>query len=240
MKHLCSVICTTLLFSLPLAAQEKLADRVSSQAQCIRAVQHSIDAINQVTDVAFPAHKKALNSARRKAENLLAQGNCQEAQKTLSTILPLLRQLQEIYLQNQLEDLEYLFLSPISLEQRAMLRDGIALLKSLKEKGQIEEAIFVAGYLNESFDTPPALSPEQRRNALYQDALEAIDMWYEWGQETFKPTAAQTLQQWQQKFIQLITAVWTDVSLSEEETALRYDKILDQAEEEFTTLTRSN
>ena len=241
MKQLLSAVCLTVLFALPLAAQEKLADRVSAQAACIRTVQHSIDAINQVTDVAFPAQKKALEVTRHQAENFLLQGNCQEAQKTLSAILPLLHQLQEVYLQNQLEDLEHLFLGPSSLEQRAMLREGIALLKSLREKGQTEEAIFVANYLDESFDTPPALSPEQRRYAMYQDALEAIDMWYEWGQETVsKSTAQQTIQTWHEKFIQLINAVRTDTSVSEEEMAVMYENILDKAEAEFNQLLNTN
>lgn len=239
MKHILSAGVLAVLCALPLSAQnhQNLSDRIESQAACIRSVQHTLYAIDKVSSVALPDQNAVLTHARKRAEYLLAQNDCQGAQRTLNIVQPVLKIVQETYLQVQTEDLEHLFLGPSTLEQRAMLRSGLQLLDELKEKGLLEEAIFAADYLDESFDTPPALSAEQRRDAYYHDAMETIDMWYQWGlSEANFPDKEQQFKRLQQKFVREITDIWTDSSLSEENMAAQYEELLDRAEVEFNQL----
>lgn len=119
-----------------------------------------------------------------------------------------------------------------------MLRSGMQLLNELKDKGNLDEAIFVAAYLDESFDTPPALSPEQRRDAYYHDALEGLDLLYQLVATDENTPAQKRLQQVYKKYTLMITDTRTNDTLSEENLARAYEDMLNQAEEEFSQVTK--
>lgn len=240
MKHLFSAVCVALLFTwgLPAAAQNNLSGKVSAQTSRSYAVEHYLRSLDKVFGAATQEQQTVLLNARQQAETFLLQGKYQEALRTLQNIQPVLQNVQARYLETQLEELNLLFMGPSTLEQRAMLRSGMQLLNELKDKGNLDEAIFVAAYLDESFDTPPALSPEQRRDAYYHDALEGLDLLYQLVATDENTPAQKRLQQVYKKYTLMITDTRTNDTLSEENLARAYEDMLNQAEDEFSQVTK--
>ncbi|WP_428073707.1 hypothetical protein [Candidatus Avelusimicrobium luingense] len=216
----------------------KASANLKKQIKCTTALTQWEQSFEDVKSAANNEQMRILTNALQEAKRLCQQDKCEEGLAVLIAVKDVLKTVQMQWIDNQLEDLDLLFMGPSTVEQRAMLRNNMRLIRNYQKQGQLEKAIQLAKSSEDDFDNPPTLTPKQLRRAHYEDAMEQMDIFYELAEPAIKgdPQMRRLLEKVNTRVQYEIYNVWKDTTLDDTAQLLAYEKILNQAEAELENL----
>lgn len=222
----------------------KTTANLKKQVKCLTALTQWEKSFTSVKSAATNEQMDILTNALNQAKQLYRQGRCEEGQAVLTAVNDVLETVQHQWLDNELEDLDRLFMGPSTVEQRAMLRTHIQAVKLFKKKNHLDKAVTTAQRAEELFDNPPALDAKQLRKARYDDAMEALEILYELAGLDIgnNPQGRRQVEKVNTKAQYEIYNIFRDSTLDDAAQVQAYEEILQQAEtdlQNFLTIKKS-
>lgn len=220
------------------ARSSKATANLKKQLKCTTALAQWEQSFEDVKDAATDEQKRILTDALNEAKRLCQQDQCDDGLAVLIAVKDVLRAVQNQWIDNGLEALKQLSLGPSSVEQRAMLRENMRRIQMYQKKGYPEKAIELIKISDESFDTPPALTPKQLRRARYEDAMESIDLLYGLADPMVQndPQKRRLLETVNTRSQRDIFEVFRNAALDDAAQEKAYEAILAQAETDLKDL----